>query len=111
MDAATLGATLTKSELEEAMFRLCDDAKLPRPEVNQWIGTYQPDFLWREQRLIAETDGSETHGTRAGFEHDRIRDAELRVAGYRVVRFTRRRVLRDAKAVAQTLARLLTSET
>ena len=47
------------------------------------------------------------HGTRTAFEADRIRDAELTVAGWRVVRITWRRLEREPRAVAAQLARLL----
>ncbi|MDQ3720720.1 MAG: endonuclease domain-containing protein [Actinomycetota bacterium] len=111
LDEGRLGETLTQTKLEEAMFRLCTKSGLPRPEVNVEIGTYTADFLWREVRLIAETDGFQTHGTRAAFESDRVRDAELMLQGYRVVRFTYWRVLRHRKAVAAILRQLLTSST
>src|SRR5206468_4058016 len=81
---------LTRSELEERFLTFLDAHGLPRPEVNvdlhlpdRWI---QPDFLWRDQRLIVELDGRETHGTRAAFEHDRERDRILQAHGWRVIR-------------------------
>src|SRR6059036_3622316 len=40
------------------------------------------------ERLIVETDGHRTHGTRSAFERDRRRDQRLALAGWRVVRFT-----------------------
>jgi very-short-patch-repair endonuclease len=40
--------------------------------------------------VIVESDGFESHGTRAAFEHDRAKDAALTAAGHRVVRFTAR---------------------
>ncbi len=63
--------------------------------------------MWRHHRLIVETDGAETHMTRAAFERDRIRDAELTAAGYRVVRFTYDRIEHEPAAVAATLRALL----
>jgi hypothetical protein len=38
-----------------------DDPALPRPAINGWIalddgGGHRADLLWREQRLIVETD-------------------------------------------------------
>ena len=39
--------------------------------------------------IIVETDGFETHGTRAALRADRAKDAALTAAGYRVLRFTR----------------------
>jgi very-short-patch-repair endonuclease len=79
--------------------------------VNEWIPldggvTYSPDFLWRAERLIVETDGWESHGTRKAFEDDRRRDRRLSVAGWTVVRFTWRDVEREPAEVIETLAAL-----
>lgn len=105
------GTTLTRNDLEEAFLAITRTAGLPRPDVNAYIALqptpYQADFLWREQRLIAETDGRDTHSTRHGFEHDRRRDQRLMLAGYRVVRFPRRQVVKDRASVAATLHGLL----
>ena len=51
------GSTRTRSELEEIFLALCDSSGFPRPEVNVGIEGYECDFVWREQRLIVETDG------------------------------------------------------
>jgi very-short-patch-repair endonuclease len=104
--------TITRSELEELFLALCRAGSLPSPAVNEWITlddgiAYQADFLWREQRLIVETDGWESHGTRKAFEHDRRRDRRLALAGYTIVRFTWREVVYDAGEVTATVARLL----
>lgn len=99
---------ITRSDLEAMMLGICDAHRLPRPLVNHIVEGEEVDFFFREQRLIVETDGRETHLTRAAFERDRARDAHLAVAGYRVVRFTYRQVLRDPSAVAATLRALLT---
>jgi len=48
----------------------------------------QPDFLWREQRLIVELDSWGFHGGRQRFESDRRRDQRAAAAGYRTLRFT-----------------------
>ena len=94
----------TRNELEQAMFDICTAARMPRPEVNWWIPLtsgpgYEPDFCWPDLRLIAETDGFETHGTRTAFEQDRRRDQQLAVQGWRVVRFTWRQVIYEPKTV------------
>ena len=101
------GSTLTRSELEERFLALCRAHSLPSPAVNARMGRYVVDFLWRERRLIVETDGRASHGTRAAFERDRARDARLTVAGYRVVRFTYRQVAEEGAAVAGLLRSLL----
>jgi predicted transcriptional regulator of viral defense system len=105
------GPTLTDRELEERFFALCRSAALPKPAVNEWITldrgiAYKADFLWRAERLIVETDGWGSHGTRQAFENDRRRDRRLSVAGWTVVRFTWRDVEREPGEVVETLARL-----
>ena len=102
---------VTRSELEEQFLALCRCSGIARPEVNAQVEangtTYEVDFLWRKQRLVAETDGWGPHHTRDGFEADRRRDADLLVAGLRVVRFTWRRISREPRAVVATLSSLL----
>jgi predicted transcriptional regulator of viral defense system len=105
------GPKLTDEELEERFFALCREAGVPRPQVNTWItvaaGTsYKADFLWRAERLIVETDGWGSHGTRRAFENDRKRDRRLRVAGWETVRFTWRDVEREPDEVTTVLATL-----
>ncbi len=64
------GSTRTRSDLEEMFLALCDSHGLPRPEVNVHIEGYECDFVWREQRLIVETDGGAAHGTRRAKRRD-----------------------------------------
>jgi very-short-patch-repair endonuclease len=71
------------------------------------IGPYVADFVWRQQRLIVETDGHASHGTRAAFERDAKRDAWLACQGYRVLRFTYRQVTARPAEVTRTLTALL----
>jgi very-short-patch-repair endonuclease len=104
--------TLTEEGIEEAMLALCRSASLPSPAVQAWITlgdgiAYKADFLWRDHKLIAETDGRDVHTTRKAFEHDRLRDQRLTLAGYTVVRFTWRQVKRDPRGVAETLRGVL----
>jgi hypothetical protein len=104
--------TLTEKELEERFLALCRQASLPSPAVNAWITlpdgvAYKADFLWRDHKLIAETDGRDVHTTRKAFEHDRRRDQRLTLAGYTVVRFTWRQVANEPQRVAGALRTLL----
>jgi very-short-patch-repair endonuclease len=75
--------------------------------MNVWIAGYEVDCLWAEQRLIVELDGRTYHESRAAFERDRIRDAALQLAGYRVLRITRRRLQTDAAGVITAIRSLL----
>lgn len=98
---------MTRSELERRMLRLCHQAHLPEPECNQVIEGERVDFVWREARLIVETDGRDAHLTAAAFEDDRRRDVHLMVAGWRVARFTWATVRNEPTRVAARLAVLL----
>ena len=104
---AASGPQVTRSELEERFLALIAAHRLPPPEVNARAAGYEVDFLWRAERLVAETDGAATHLTARAFEADRRRDEALQLAGLRVVRFTWRRVTEEPEAVAATLAALL----
>lgn len=96
-----------RSELEARFLRLCRRHRLPIPEVNVPIGRFTVDFLWRERRLVVETDGYRFHRGRQAFEDDRARDVELRLQGYEVIRFTYRQVTEDPNGVAQPLEAIL----
>lgn len=98
---------ITRSELEERFLALSRRAHLPDPEVNTRLAGYQVDFLWREQRVVVETDGWAAHRTRRAFEHDRARDIDLHLAGFRVHRFSYDQVVRTPYETAARLAKLL----
>jgi very-short-patch-repair endonuclease len=97
----------TRSELEHRFLRLCRRHRIPRPEVNVRLGRFLVDFLWRDERLVVETDGYRFHRTRSAFESDRARDVELRLLGYQVVRFTHMQLKDESSWVARTLRALL----
>jgi len=85
----------TRNDFEAGFLSLIRRAGLPEPLVNEPLdvrdhGPCEPDFRWPAHGLIVETDGWETHGTRAAFEADRAKDAALTASGYRVLRFTPR---------------------
>ena len=67
-----------------ASWRCAVATSLPEPEVNAIVGAHEVDFLWRERKLIVETDGWDAHSGRQAFEDDRAKDAELRVLGFTV---------------------------
>jgi very-short-patch-repair endonuclease len=93
----------TRSELERRFLNLCRRHAIPAPEVNVRVGEFEVDFLWRDARLIVETDGFQTHGTRSAFEADRARDARLKAIGFEVLRFTWRQLTQDGRGIAETV--------
>jgi hypothetical protein len=98
---------LTLSELEERFRGLCADHALPEPEVNARPLGFRVDFFWAAAGLVVETDGWQTHRTRAAFEEDRARDQALSLAGLRTVRFTYRQIVDGPEDVAAKLRSLL----
>jgi Protein of unknown function (DUF559) len=99
-------ATETRSPLEDAFLILVERAGLPRPLVNHIIEGHECDFVWPQFRLIVETDGFATHGTRRGFRTDRARDVDLMIAGWRIARFTYEDVLYAPERVIASLIAL-----
>ena len=95
-----------RSELEERFLAVVAEVGLPRPEVNSIVAGHEVDFVWRDRKLVVETDGAAAHLTPAAFETDRRRDADIQVAGFNVVRFTWHRIAHDAPGVAATLEAL-----
>jgi very-short-patch-repair endonuclease len=111
LKADSLGATLTRSELEDRFLQMLDVEKLPRPAINTLIHldghTIEADCTWPSRHLIVELDGYATHTTRRAFERDRARDRRLQAAGWRVARITWRQLHDDPDAIASELRALL----
>jgi very-short-patch-repair endonuclease len=104
---AEMEVVRTRSELEHLFLRLCRRHELPVPEVNARIGSLEVDFLWRDRRLIVETDGYRYHRGRSAFEGDRDRDLRLKSLGYEVIRLSYRRVVEEPTRVVNVLAPVL----
>jgi very-short-patch-repair endonuclease len=97
----------TRSKGERLLLALVRKARLPNPVTNTELHGYEVDHLWREQRLIVEVDGWDGHSTRAAFEADRRRDADLQARGYRVIRVTWLQLTEEPEAVIATLSAAL----
>jgi len=117
LDQHYVGSTPTWSELEEAFLAACRQAGLPMPDVNAFIDpndgdptAIRVDFVWRNQRVIVETDGHQTHRTRQAFEEDRLRDQRLAVAGWVVIRITWRQLTQRPTEVTDRIAQLLSRQ-
>jgi very-short-patch-repair endonuclease len=97
----------TYSQLEERFLALVRGAALPEPEVNARVAGYLVDFVWRQERLVVETDGARFHAGTRRRTRDARRDTALEAAGYRVLRLDWDRVVRRPLAVAAELGALL----
>lgn len=100
-----------RSVFEARVLRLLVGRGLPRPVCNETVHLGEEsivvDFLWREERLIVETDGRRTHATPVAFQRDRRRDQALVGAGYRVTRVTWAQIQQDPGAVMAGIGRAL----
>jgi very-short-patch-repair endonuclease len=94
----------TRSEFEAALVVLCDRYGIPRPLTNTQIAGYEVDAYWPDRKLVAELDSWKHHGTRAAFERDRERDAELHALGIATLRITYRQLTTRPRWVASRLA-------
>lgn len=86
-------------------------AGIPRPQTQGAIEARGGDaafvdFLWAGARLVVETDGRDTRGTRQAFERDRRRDRGL-LLGYPATRFTMLDLRRHEEEVTRTISTLL----
>ncbi|MFC7753963.1 endonuclease domain-containing protein [Tsukamurella soli] len=99
-------ASAAEQRLEEALTRQ------PWAVARRWntlvpLGVLHPDvrvdLLFDVARLVVEVDGAD-HRTPEKYAADRRRDADLLLAGYRVLRFTNEHVLSDVSEVASIIA-------
>jgi hypothetical protein len=82
-----------KSRLERRFKALLETAAdIPKPSFNALVDgevkTHEVDAWWPAQRLAVQTDGFEFHRTRRDRERDAASDADLELAGHRVIRLT-----------------------
>jgi hypothetical protein len=109
-----VGSTGTWNELEERFLALSRSVGLPDPEVQPWLDLgdgeppIRPDFLWRRQRVIVETDGHRHHGTRRAFESDRRRDQRAAAAGFQTVRVTWRQLVAERDRLGRAVKAIVT---
>jgi very-short-patch-repair endonuclease len=96
--------------LEDLLLDLCRRHRIPFPEVNVKMCGYKVDALWRDERVIVETDGGDGHATRARMERDRERDLILRAEDYLVLRYTWRQLKTKRVKVAADIRQALKAQ-
>lgn len=101
------GSDGTRSDLESDFLGLCRRHRLPVPEVNVRVGPHLVDFLWRERKVVVETDGYAFHRGRVAFRDDRGRDLDLRARGYQVIRLAEKQVNEEPRRVAEVVCAAL----
>jgi predicted nuclease of predicted toxin-antitoxin system len=92
-----LSAAPTRSEPEDFVLDLVLRAGFEHPLVNAPYpnSTYIPDLWWPRERLIVEVDSREWHSDPLAQVADLDRQADLEVAGERIIRTTKAQVRRD----------------
>lgn len=97
-----------RSRLERRFRDLVRRSGLPMPAMNYHEGEYQLDAYWQSEHFAVELDVYETHGTRAAFEGDRLRQENLKLQGIEMIRITGPRLAREPTQVLERIAALLT---
>jgi hypothetical protein len=99
--------SFTRSGLEKRFLELVIQAGLPQPHTNYVEHGFELDCYWPEYSFVVELDVFETHGTRAAFERDRMRQEDLLLVGIGMTRVTGPRLEREPDKVIRRVARLL----
>jgi len=101
--------TRTRSAFERRYLRFCTARGLPQPDAtNVRRAGHEVDALYSAAGLAVELDGRAHHERRAQMRADRRRDADLQLAGLRVLRLVWEQLDRDeAAATASLVGQLL----
>lgn len=112
LDERALGAEPADGLLEPRMALLLREAGLPLArfqfpffERGRFLGRI--DFAYPDQMIAIEVDGHETHSTPAALDLDLQRQNALVLAGWTILRFTWRAVVRRPEQVAAEIRRAL----
>jgi hypothetical protein len=97
----------TRSYLERRFLDLVKRAGLPTPSTGYNEAGYELDAYWQPERFAVELDVYETHGSHAAFEHDRLRQEDLKLAGIEMTRVTGPRLDREPNEVIARVGALL----
>ena len=99
----------TRSEFEVGFRAFCRRFGLPEAVFNETVAGYELDAYFPEYRLSVELDGWDFHRTRAAFERDRNKDADLLRLGIATVRITWERLMHRPEAEASRLEAIMMS--
>lgn len=96
-----------KSLLEGLILDVCRRDGVEAPEVNVVIEGYEVDCVWRGRRVAIELDGYRFHRGLEKFEADLARNNRFGALGWKLLRFTWRRVTREPDQVLEELRKAL----
>jgi very-short-patch-repair endonuclease len=90
-----------RSRTEKRFLDLLRRSGLPAPATNVSVAGFELDAYWERERFVVELDVFETHGTRAAFERDRLRQDDLQLLGIEMTRVTGPRLECNPAAVVR----------
>lgn len=76
------------SEAERLLVKLLREARITGWRANQRVGRWEVDVLFDVPKTAIEVDGLASHTDPEAFQKDRVKQNELSLMGYRVLRFT-----------------------
>lgn len=76
------------SEAERLLASLLRQARIAGWKANQRLGRWEIDVLFRGPKIAIEVDGLAFHTDPDAFQRDRVKQNELALMGYQVLRFT-----------------------
>lgn len=85
LQAASDGA---RSEAERILVKLLRAAGVTGWKSNYPVAGYKVDFAFPAAKLAVETDGLAFHSSTDDFHHDRVRQNDIMLLGWQVLRFT-----------------------
>jgi very-short-patch-repair endonuclease len=97
----------TRSRAERKLVVLLRTARLPEPVFNAIVEGCEVDALWQQRRVALEFDSYTFHATRAAFERDREKTADLQRARYHVLRTTWSELTQRSHALIARIAEAL----
>lgn len=77
-----------RSEAERLLVRLLKSERITGWKPNYRVGRYQVDVAFPVHKVAVETDGWAFHSDQEDFQHDRIKQNEIALLGWQVLRFT-----------------------
>ncbi|MDQ3759613.1 MAG: endonuclease domain-containing protein [Actinomycetota bacterium] len=105
------GENVTASGLEVRYAEICAAAGLPKPDINRWLllgdQYLKVDFLWRDARVVIETDGDRYHRSGWKRRRDTRRDALLKAHDYLSARISESAIANDPHAATDIARGLL----
>lgn len=77
-----------RSEAERLLVKLLREAGISGWKANRRVGRYVIDVAFPGLKLAIETDGWAFHSDQEDFQHDRVKQNEIALLGWQVLRFT-----------------------